>query len=162
MFTLYKWRVPTHIYYKQIVAMLNSEPMNDDGIFACRKEVIEMSVFVKFETPKELSDKAYSLAEMARDGGKIKKGTNEVTKAVERGAAAMVIMATDVEPPEILAHMPALCDERNVPYVYVPSKVELGNAIGLDKPTASIAIMDVGKGKALCEEIAQATKALKN
>ena len=121
-----------------------------------------MSVFVKFETPKELSDKAYSLAEMARDGGKIKKGTNEVTKAVERGAAAIVIMATDVEPPEILAHMPALCDERNVPYVYVPSKAELGSAIGLDKPTASIAIMDVGKGKALCEEIAQSTQALKN
>ncbi len=126
------------------------------------KEVIEMSVFVKFETPKELSDKAYNLAEMARDGGKIKKGTNEVTKAVERGEAAIVIMAVDVEPPEILAHMPALCEERGVPYVYVPAKVELGNAIGLEKPTASIAIVDVGKGKALCDEIAEAVKALKN
>ena len=126
------------------------------------KEVIEMSVFVKFETPKELSDKAYNLAEMARDGGKIKKGTNEVTKAVERGEAAVVIMAVDVEPPEILAHMPALCEERGVPYVYVPAKVELGNAIGLEKPTASIAIVDVGKGKALCDEIAEAVKALTN
>ncbi|WP_400148812.1 50S ribosomal protein L7Ae [Candidatus Methanarcanum hacksteinii] len=121
-----------------------------------------MSVFVKFETPKELSDKAYNLAEMARDGGKIKKGTNEVTKAVERGEAAVVIMAVDVEPPEILAHMPALCEERGVPYVYVPAKVELGNAIGLEKPTASIAIVDVGKGKALCDEIVEAVKALKN
>ena len=90
---------------------------------------------------------------MARDGGKIKKGTNEVTKTVERGAAAIVIMATDVEPPEILAHMPALCEERGVPYVYVPSKIELGKAV---------AIMDVGKGKALCDEIAQAVQALKN
>ncbi|NLF33306.1 MAG: 50S ribosomal protein L7ae [Thermoplasmatales archaeon] len=121
-----------------------------------------MSVFVKFETPKELSDKAYSLAEIARDGGKIKKGTNEVTKSVERGEAAIVIMATDVDPPEILAHMPSLCEERNVAYVYVPSKAELGNAIGLEKPTASIAIVDVGKGKPLCEEIASAVKALKN
>ncbi len=135
--------------------------MNDDGA-RHRKEVIKMSVFVKFETPKELSDKAYSLAEIARDGGKIKKGTNEVTKAVERGDAAIVIMAVDVNPPEILAHMPALCEERNVTYVYVPSKAELGNAIGLDKPTASIAIIDVGRGKPLCEEIAQAVKALKN
>jgi len=135
--------------------------MNDDGA-KHRKEVIKMSVFVKFETPKELSDKAYSLAEIARNGGKIKKGTNEVTKAVERGDAAMVIMAVDVEPQEILAHMPALCEERNVPFVYVPSKTELGNAIGLEKPTASIAIIDVGKGKPLCDEIAQAVKALKN
>ena len=121
-----------------------------------------MSVFVKFETPKELSDKAYNLTEMARDGGKIKKGTNEVTKAVERGEASIVIMAVDVEPPEILAHMPALCDERNVPYVYVPAKAELGNAIGLEKPTASIAITDVGKGKALCDEIAAEVAKLKN
>ena len=121
-----------------------------------------MSVYVKFETPQELSDKAYSLAEIARDGGKIKKGTNEVTKAVERGDAAIVIMAADVEPPEILAHIPALCEERNVAYVYVPSKAELGNAIGLEKPTASVAITDVGKGKAVCEEIVAAVKALKN
>ena len=126
-----------------------------------RKEVIKMTVFVRFETPKELSDKAYSLAEIAREGGKIKKGTNEVTKAVERGAAAIVIMATDVNPPEILAHIPALCDERNVAYVYVPSKAELGNSIGLEKPTASIAIIDVGKGKPICDEITQAVKALK-
>ena len=127
-----------------------------------RKEVIEMSVFVKFETPKELSDKAYTLAEAAKESGKVKKGTNEVTKVVERGAAAMVIMAADVEPPEILAHIPALCDERNVPFVYVPSKAELGKAIGLNKPAASVAIVDVGKGKVICDEIAQAVKTLRN
>ena len=121
-----------------------------------------MAVFVKFETPKELSDKAYSVAEIARDSGKVKKGTNEVTKIIERGEAALVIMAVDVEPPEILAHMPALCDDRNVPYVYVPAKAELGNAIGLEKPTASVAITDVGKGKAVCDEIAATVKDLKN
>ena len=55
-----------------------------------------MAVFVKFETPKELSDKAYSVAEIARDSGKVKKGTNEVTKIIERGEAALVIMAVDV------------------------------------------------------------------
>ncbi len=121
-----------------------------------------MAVFVKFETPKELSDKAYSVAEIARDSGKVKKGTNEVTKIIERGEAALVIMATDVEPPEILAHIPALCDEKNVPYVYVPSKEELGKSIGLEKPTASIAIVDVGNGKAQVDEIAAAVKDLKN
>ena len=120
-----------------------------------------MSIFVRFETPKELSDKAYSLAEIARDGGKIKKGTNEVTKATERGEAAIIVMATDVAPPEILAHIPALCDEKNIPYVYVPSKAELGNAIGLEKPTASIAIVDIGKGKPLFDEIVNAVRELK-
>ncbi|MGE4275091.1 MAG: 50S ribosomal protein L7Ae [Candidatus Methanomethylophilaceae archaeon] len=120
-----------------------------------------MSIFVKFDTPKELSDKAYSLVEIAKESGKIKKGTNEVTKVVERGNAAMVVMAVDVEPPEILAHMPILCEERKVPYIYVPSKAELGNATGLEKPTASIAVMDVGKAKPIFDELVKALNDLK-
>ena len=118
-------------------------------------------VYVKFEMPKELADKVYELVELARDGGKIRKGTNEVTKLVERGETSMVIMAEDVSPPEILMHMPALCEERNVPYAYVPSKSELGNACGLEKPTAAVAIVDAGKGKPLLDELAEKLKALR-
>lgn len=118
-------------------------------------------VYVKFEMPKELADKTYELVELARDGGKLRKGTNEVTKLVERGETQMVIMAEDVSPPEILMHMPALCDERSVPYAYVPSKAELGNACGLEKPTAAIAIVDAAKGKPMLDDIAEKLKALK-
>jgi large subunit ribosomal protein L7Ae len=118
-------------------------------------------VYVKFEMPKDLADKTYELVELARDGGKIRKGTNEVTKLVERGEALMVIMAEDVSPPEILMHMPALCEERNVPYAFVPSKAELGNACGLEKPTASVAILDAAKGKPALDELSEKLKALK-
>lgn len=117
-------------------------------------------VYVKFEMPKELADKAYEIVELARDGGKIRKGTNEVTKLVERGEALMVVMAEDVSPPEILMHMPALCEERNIPYAFVPSKAELGNACGLEKPTAAIAILDAAKGKPALEDLAEKLKAL--
>jgi len=118
-------------------------------------------VYVKVEVPKELADKVYELVELARDGGKLRKGTNEVTKLVERGEAQMVVMAEDVSPPEILMHMPSLCEERNVPYAYVPSKAELGNACGLEKPTAAIAILDAAKGKPLLDELVEKLKALK-
>ncbi len=118
-------------------------------------------VYVKFEMPKELADKTYELVELARDGGKLRKGTNEVTKLVERGETLMVIMAEDVSPPEILMHMPSLCDERGVPYAYVPSKSELGNACGLEKPTAAVAVLDAAKGKPMLDEIAEKLKALK-
>ncbi|OGS41528.1 MAG: 50S ribosomal protein L7ae [Euryarchaeota archaeon RBG_16_62_10] len=118
-------------------------------------------VYVKFEMPKEMQDKTYEVVELARDGGKIRKGTNEVTKLVERGEALMVVMAEDVSPPEILMHMPALCEERNIPYAYVPSKAELGNACGLEKPTAAIAILDASKGKPAMDELADKIKALK-
>ena len=117
--------------------------------------------FVKFETPKEISEKTYELVELTRDGGKLRKGTNEVTKLVERGEAQFVVMAEDVTPPEILMHMPALCEERNVPYAFVPSREELGNACGLEKPTASIAIIDAGKGKPLLDDLAKKIADLK-
>ncbi len=105
-------------------------------------------VYVKFETPKELADKIYELVELARDGGKLRKGTNEVTKLVERGETLMVVMAEDVSPPEILMHMPALCEEKNVPYAFVPSKAELGNACGLEKPTAAVGGARCSEGQA--------------
>ncbi|MCX6652377.1 MAG: 50S ribosomal protein L7Ae [Methanomassiliicoccales archaeon] len=118
-------------------------------------------IFVRFEMPKELQDKAYEIVELARDTGKVKKGTNEVTKLVERGEASFVVMAEDVQPPEILAHMPMLCEERNIPYAYVASKAELGNACGLEKPTASIAVIDAGKAKPLIDSLAEQIKKLK-
>lgn len=126
-------------------------------------EVKKMSkpMFVRFEMPKELSDKAYEIVEAARDTGKVRRGTNEVTKLVERGEAQLVILAEDVQPPEILAHMPLLCEERNVIYAYVPSKAELGNAVGLEKPTASVAILDAGKAKPALESFAEQIKQLK-
>jgi ribosomal protein L7Ae-like RNA K-turn-binding protein len=83
------------------------------------------------------------------------KGTNEVTKHVERGTAKLVVMATDVRPEEILAHMPLLCEEKGAPYAYAPSKDDLGRAAGLKVSTASIVIIDEGEGKGVVEEIAK-------
>jgi len=118
-------------------------------------------IYVRYEIPKDVQDKVYEIVEAARDTGKIKKGTNEVTKIVERGEAVFVVMAEDVQPPEILAHMPLLCEERKVPYAYVPSKAELGNACGLEKPTASVAVLDVGKGKAVLDGVVEQISKLK-
>jgi large subunit ribosomal protein L7Ae len=112
------------------------------------------AMYVRFEVPKEVADRAYEVVELARESGKVSKGSNEVTKVVERGVAKMVVMSEDVQPEEILAHLPFLCEERSVPYIYVPAKLELGKAAGLEVPTASVAIVDPGKGKALLEELA--------
>jgi len=68
-------------------------------------------MYVRFEMPKDLVDKTYQSIELAKESGKVRKGTNEVTKLVERGEAQFVVMAEDVQPEEILAHMPLLCEE---------------------------------------------------
>ncbi|MDP2766783.1 MAG: 50S ribosomal protein L7Ae [Candidatus Methanoperedens sp.] len=118
-------------------------------------------MYIKFEVPTELSNKALEALEMARDTGKIKKGTNEVTKAIERGIAKLVIIGEDINPPEIVMHLPALCEEKNTPYIYVKKQVELGAACGLSVGSGAAAIVEPGKGKELVEEVAQKVQALK-
>ena len=120
-----------------------------------------MAIYVRFQTTKEVQDLAYDLVEKAQDAGKISKGANEATKQVERGQAKLVVMAEDISPEEILAHMPILCEEKNIPYTYVPSKDELGSAAGLHVSTASVAIVDSGKNKAGIENLVKKIESLK-
>jgi len=118
--------------------------------------------YVRFNVPPELAEKAYEALKKAREtGGKIRKGTNETTKAVERGQAKLVIIAEDVDPPEIVAHLPLLCEEKKIPYVYVPSKKKLGEAAGIEVAAASAAIIEPGEAGELVEEIIREVQELK-
>jgi large subunit ribosomal protein L7Ae len=114
--------------------------------------------YVKFQIPKEIADKAYQVLEIARDSGKLRKGTNESTKAVERGVAKLVLLAEDVDPPQVVAHLPILCEERKIAYLYVPSKEELGKSTGIDVPTAAVSIEDPGEAKDALNELIEAIK----
>ncbi|MBI4214769.1 50S ribosomal protein L7ae [archaeon] len=109
----------------------------------------------KKEFPKDVVESAYKAVEMARDTGKLKRGVNETTKAIERGQAKLAVVAEDVEPPEIVAHIPLLAKEKNAPCVIVPSRKNLGTASGIDVQTSSVAITDAGNAKELVEEIAK-------
>lgn len=97
-------------------------------------------------------NKGYEIVEIARKTGKIKKGTNEVTKMLERGQAVAVVYASDVNPKEIVMHLPLLAKEKGIPAFEVPSKEELGVAAGLTKPTAAVAIIDAGDAKSILKE----------
>ena len=109
--------------------------------------------YVKFEVPKEVADAAYEALQIAAKTGRVRKGTNETTKAVERGQAKLVVIAEDVDPPEVVAHLPLLCEERKTPYVYVPSKEKLGKAVGIDVSAASACVIDEGEAEGLIKEI---------
>jgi large subunit ribosomal protein L7Ae len=109
--------------------------------------------YVKFSVPKEVADAAYEALQIATRTGSVRKGTNETTKAVERALAKLVVIAEDVDPPEVVAHLPLLCDERKIPYVFVPSKQKIGSAVGIDVPAASACIIEVGDAESLVKEI---------
>ena len=118
-------------------------------------------IYVRFETPADIADKALQLAQIASETGTVRVGTNEVTKSSERAEAKLVVMAEDVDPVEILAHIPMLCEEKRIPYLYVPKKQRLGQSVGLTKSAASVAVVEAGEAKALLEELAQSFANLK-
>ena len=120
-----------------------------------------MTGFVKFQTPKELSEKLYEAITVAKTTGKVMRGVNEATKAIERGIGKLIIMAEDVQPPEILMHIPVICDEKKVPFGYVPSKLDLGKASGIEVPTSAIAIVELGDAKKIVAEIVSKTEELR-
>ena len=104
------------------------------------------------ETTNVVNPKAYPLADakltvnildmvqQAANYKQIKKGANEATKTLNRGISEFIVMAADAEPLEILLHLPLLCEDKNVPYVFVPSKVALGRACGVSRPVISCSI----------------------
>jgi len=118
-------------------------------------------IYVRFETPSDIADKALQLVQVASETGKIRVGTNEVTKSSERAEAKLVIMAEDVDPVEILVHVPMLCEEKRIPYLYVPKKQRLGQSAGLSKSAASVAVVEPGDAKPLLEELSAAFPTLK-
>ena len=119
------------------------------------------SFYIKFDVPKGLSDAAYEAVQIARDTGRIRRGTNETTKSIERGIAKLVLIAEDVEPPEIVAHLPLLCEERSVSYIFVPSKSQLGLSIGIEVPSAAASIVEPGDSIDLVEDLAKKVGELK-
>ncbi|GBE19415.1 50S ribosomal protein L7Ae [archaeon BMS3Abin17] len=86
----------------------------------------------------------YNILEKAKKTGKIEKGTNEVTKAIERGTAQLVAYASDVEPKEIIQHIPVLCKEKGVKCKEVDSKQKLGISVGLPVSASSVVIIEAG------------------
>jgi len=102
--------------------------------------------YVDWQAPEPLMQEAVDFVRKVREaGGFVRKGVNEVTKAVEREQAKLVLIAMDVNPPEIVMHLPPLCKEKNIPYIFVKSKEELGKAAGIKRPASSVAIVDPGK-----------------
>ena len=89
----------------------------------------------------------YDIVEKAAKTGKVDKGVNEVTKAVERGVAKLVVVATDIDPKELTQHLPILAKEKGMKYVEVESREKLGIVVGIGRPTAAVAVISEGEAK---------------
>jgi len=116
--------------------------------------------YVKFEVSNEIVAKTYEALQLAKQSGRVRKGVNETTKSIERSLASFVVMATDVEPEEVIVHLPKLCEQKNIPFSYVPSKLELGKSIGLNVQCSAVAVENQGNGAAAFKDIISKTTGL--
>ena len=94
------------------------------------------------------------IVQQAANYKQLKKGANEATKTLNRGIAEFVVMAADTEPLEILLHLPLLAEDKNVPYVFVPSKQALGRACGVSRPVIAASVI-ANEGSQLKHQIQQ-------
>lgn len=88
-----------------------------------------------------MTKKILDLCNQATLYKQMKKGANEATKSLNRGVADLVILAADTEPLEIVLHLPLLCEDKNVPYVYVPKQADLGRACGVSRNIVACVIL---------------------
>jgi len=90
--------------------------------------------------PANLTSQILDLVQQAQHYKQLKKGANEATKTLNRGIAEFIILTADTEPIEILLHLPLLCEDKNVPYVFIPSKTALGRACGVTRPVIAASV----------------------
>ncbi|XP_013610269.1 PREDICTED: NHP2-like protein 1 isoform X2 [Brassica oleracea var. oleracea] len=103
----------------------------------------------------QLSITILDLIQQAANYNQLKKAT----KTLNRGISEFVVMAADAEPLEILLHLPLLAEDKNVPYVFVPSKQALGRACGVTRSVVACSVTS-NEGSQLKSQIQQLKDAI--
>ncbi|TSL04353.1 H/ACA ribonucleoprotein complex subunit 2-like protein [Bagarius yarrelli] len=89
---------------------------------------------------RKLSKKLYKCVKKAAKQKQIRRGVKEVQKFINKGEKGIVVLAGDTLPIEVYCHLPVMCEDKNLPYAYIPSKVDLGSSAGSKRPTCVIMI----------------------
>jgi H/ACA ribonucleoprotein complex subunit 2 len=89
---------------------------------------------------RKTTKKIHKLVKKASTSKFVRRGVKEVVKAIRKGEKGFCILAGDISPVDVLTHLPIMCEERNIPYFYVPSKVDLGAAANTKRPTSCVLI----------------------
>jgi H/ACA ribonucleoprotein complex subunit 2 len=89
---------------------------------------------------KKSTKKAHKLVKKAASLKHIRRGVKEVVKGLRKGERGLAILAGDIYPIDVISHLPVLLEEANIPYLYVPSKMDLGAAASTKRPTSCVLI----------------------
>eukprot|EP01040_Poterioochromonas_malhamensis_P006858 gene6858-7394_t len=112
------------------------EDQNDDY----EEKIKFVSVIAKPLAPKKTTKKIHKLVKKASQSKFVRRGVKEVVKALRKGEKGFCIIAGDISPVDVVTHLPIMCEDRNIPYFYVPSKVDLGAAASTKRPTSCVLV----------------------
>jgi len=126
----------------------------------------EVSVIAQPLADKKLSKKVHKLVKASAKAKRVKRGVKEVVKTIRKGGGAggkrmLCVIAGDISPIDVITHLPVLCEENDVPYVYVASKTALGAASTSKRPTSCVLVTGEGKVAQGKEEEKDLKEALK-
>ena len=119
----------------------NSFTMADDDKNDGYDEKVKfVSKIAKPLASRKSTKKIYKLVKKASQAKNVRRGVKEVVKALRKGETGFCIIAGDISPIDVITHLPIMCEDRSVPYFYVPSKVDLGGAACTKRPTSCILV----------------------
>lgn len=106
-----------------------------------------MSAILPFAKPlasKKLNKKILKTVKQASKAKHVKRGVKEVVKSLRKGEKGLVIIAGDISPADVISHIPVLCEDNSVAYIFIPSKEDLGSAGATKRPTSCVMIVPGG------------------
>lgn len=89
---------------------------------------------------RKTTKKIHKLVKKASQSKFVRRGVKEVVKAIRKGEKGFCVIAGDISPVDVITHLPILCEDRQIPYFYVPSKSDLGAAASTKRPTSCVLI----------------------
>ncbi|KAM7355339.1 NHP2 ribonucleoprotein [Cochliomyia hominivorax] len=105
---------------------------------------------------KKIAKKCYKLVKKAiKHKTYLRNGLKDVQTRLRKGETGLVIFAGDVTPIEIMCHLPAVCEEKGIPYVFTPSRADLGVAMGVRRGTVALLVRENPDYKDLYDEVKQ-------
>jgi len=90
----------------------------------------------------KLTKKCLKLVKRASKVKMLRRGVKEVVKALRKKEKGVMILAGNITPIDVISHLPVLCEEKAIPFLFVPSKEDLGTAGGTKRPTSCVLIRE--------------------
>lgn len=109
---------------------------------------------------KKLTKKLYKLVKKSQKAKRLKRGVREVVKGLRKDEKGVVILAGDVSPIDVISHIPVFCEDKGVPYCYVPTRKDLGAAAFTKRPTSVVMVQSAEDYKTLYEDCHSTVDAL--